>query len=294
MIQIEGQKMSKSRNVFVTWRHALEQYGADGLRATLALAADGMDDADWKAKNAEDISSKIDSLFPFIEKALAASTEREPELSDRWLLSVVHGRIDSATKSLEEMKIRKALSVALLDVWNDIRWYLRRAEKPRYDTLKMVFETWIRLVAPFIPFAAEELNSRMGNKGLITTADWPSVVDFPLDEEAEVSELLVAKVIEDARNLLKIIKEQKTRLTIYVASDTAYGFFLALADSEKGGAANRGEVIRKYASSGIKPERVIKLHYELGQELVRRLTSPREFRRVRGPEETARPSSRTR
>ncbi len=95
MIQIEGQKMSKSRNVFVTWRHALEQYGADGLRATLALAADGMDDADWKAKNAEDISAKIDSLFPFIEKALAASTEREPELSDRWLLSVVHGRIET-------------------------------------------------------------------------------------------------------------------------------------------------------------------------------------------------------
>jgi leucyl-tRNA synthetase len=277
MIQIEGQKMSKSRNIFITWRHALEQYGADGLRATLALAADGMDDADWKAKNAEDISAKIDSLFPFIEKALAASADREPQLSDRWLLSVVHGRIDLATKSLEEMKIRKALSVALLDVWNDIRWYMRRAEKPRYDTLKMVFETWIRLVSPFIPFAAEELNSRMGNKGLITTADWPSTSDFPLDEEAEVSELLVAKVIEDARNLLKIIKERKTRLTIYAASDTAYGFFLALADTEKGGAGNRGEVIRKYASSGIKPDRVIKLQYELGQELVRRLTLLGDF-----------------
>jgi leucyl-tRNA synthetase len=277
MIQIEGQKMSKSRNVFVTWRHALEQYGADGLRATLALAADGMDDADWKAKNAEDISAKIDSLFPFIEKALSASTERAPDLSDRWLLSIIHGRIDLTTKSLEEMKVRKALSVALLDVWNDIRWYLRRSEKPRHDTLKAVFETWIRLVAPFIPFAAEELNSRMGNKGLITTADWPSVVDYPLDEEAEVSELLVAKVIEDARNLLKIIKERKTRLTIYVASDTAYGFFLALADTDKGGAGNRGEVIRKYAASGIKPDRVIKLHYELGQELVRRLVLLGEF-----------------
>jgi len=277
MIQIEGQKMSKSRNVFITWRHALERYGADGLRATLALAADGMDDADWKAKNAEDISSKIDSLFPFIEKALASSSERKPDLSDRWLLSVVHGRIDLATKSLEEMKIRKALSVAMLDVWNDIRWYLRRSDKPRYGTIKMVFETWIRLVAPFIPFAAEELNSRMGNKGLITTADWPSVVDFPHDEEAEVSELLVAKVIEDARNLLKIIKEKKTRLTIYVASDTAYGFFLGLADTEKGGAGKRGDVIRKYASSGIKPERVIKLQYELGQDLVQRLVLLGEF-----------------
>jgi len=272
MIQIEGQKMSKSRNVFITWRHALDQYGADGLRATLALAADGMDDADWKAKNAEDISNKVDSLYPFIEKALAGATERKPELSDRWLLSVVHGRIDVATKSLEEMKLRKALSVALLDVWNDVRWYLRRSEKPRYQTLRLVFETWIRLVAPFIPFAAEEVNSRMGNKGLITTADWPSVVDFPHDEEAEVSELLVTKVIEDARNLLKIIKEKKARLTIYVSSKTASDYFFDLAKSEKAG-ADRGEVIRKYASSGIKPDRVMKLRYELGQELVDRLAS---------------------
>ncbi len=277
MIQIEGQKMSKSRNVFITWRHALEQYGADGLRATLALAADGMDDADWKAKNAEDISAKIDSLFPFIEKGLAVATERRPELSDRWLLSVIHGRIEATTKSLEEMKIRKALSIALLDVWNDIRWYLRRTEKPRYETLKSVFETWIRLVAPFVPFAAEELNKKMGNKGLITTADWPSAVDFPLDEEAEVSELLVAKVIEDARNLLKIIKERKSRLTIYVSSDVASEYFLELAKSEKLGAGGRGEVIRKYASSGIKPERVIKLQHELGEGLVARLSSLKAF-----------------
>ena len=271
MIQIEGQKMSKSRNVFITWRHALERYGADGLRATLALAADGMDDADWKAKNADDISGKVDSLYPFIEKALGSASERKPDLSDRWLLSVVHGRVEVATKSLEEMKLRKALSVALLDVWNDVRWYLRRWESPRYDTLKLVFETWIRLVAPFIPFAAEEINSKMGNKGLISTADWPSIVDFPLDDEAEVSELLVAKVVEDARNLLKIIKEKKSRLTIYVSSKTASDYFFELSKSDKAGASNRGDVIRKYASSGIKPERVIKLQHELGQELVERL-----------------------
>jgi leucyl-tRNA synthetase len=277
MMQIDGQKMSKSRNVFFTWRQALDRYGADGLRVTLALAADGMDDADWKAKNAEDISAKIDSLFPFIEKTVANSVERPLELSDRWLVSVVHGRIEVATKSLEEMKIRKALSVAFLDLWNDVRWYLRRAERPRRQTIDLVFETWIRLVAPFMPFAAEELNKNMGNKGLITTADWPSPVDFPLDETAEVSELLVAKVIEDARNLLRIIKEQKKRLTIYVSSDVAAQYFLELAKSEKSETANRGDVIRKYASSGIKPERVIKLKHELGEELVGRLSSLEDF-----------------
>src|SRR4029077_670280 len=133
------------------------------------------------------------------------------------------------------------------------------------------------LVAPFIPFKAEELNKKMGNKGLITTADWPSVVDFPLDEAAEVSELLVAKVIEDARNLLKIIKERKQRLTIYVSSDAASAYFLELAKADQGGAGSRGDVIRKYASSGIKPDRVIKLQHELGEGLVARLSSLMKF-----------------
>jgi leucyl-tRNA synthetase len=131
-----------------------------------------------------------------------------------------------------------------------------------------------------MPFAAEELNRKMGNKGLITTADWPSPVDFPLDEGAEVSELLVAKVIEDARNLLKIIKEQKKRLTIYVSSDLATQYFLELAKVERSKAADRGDVIRKYASSGIKPEKVIKLQHELGGELVGRLSSLEKFDEV--------------
>jgi leucyl-tRNA synthetase len=272
MIQIEGQKMSKSRSVFVTWRQALETYGADALRATLALAADGMDDADWKAKNAEDMRFKVESIFQFVEKSLAEGVRREPDRLDGWLLSVVRQRIETATASLETMRLRRALSTALLDTWNDIRWYLRRSGKPRHQTLKQVFETWIRLLSPFVPFAAEELNKRMGNRGLITTADWPSAQDFPKDEEAEVSELLVIKVIEDARNLLKIIKEQKKTLTLYVASDRAREYFIGLARASREG-KDRGEVIKKYSATGIKPERIIKLQHELGDELMERLTS---------------------
>jgi len=267
MIEIEGQKMSKSRNVFVTWRQALETYGADALRATLALAADGMDDADWKSKNAEDMKFKIDSLFPFVERSLRDSERREPDHLDGWLISVMRHRIETVTESAETMKMRKALSVALLDVWNDIRWYLRRGTVPRRETLELVSETWVRLLSPFIPFAAEELNKRLGARGLISTADWPSTAEFPEDKTAETAEMLVSNVIEDARNLLKIVKEPKKSLNLYVCSDDARSYFLELyrVQKEQG---DRGPVIRKYAATGIKPERVIKLQYELGEELM--------------------------
>ena len=270
MIQIEGQKMSKSRGVFVTWRQALELYGADALRATLALAADGMDDADWKSKNAEDLKFKIESLFAFIEKSLRDTEKRDEDHLDRWLVSVMRHRIETVTASIETMKIRKALSVALLDVWNDIRWYLRREEKPRRQTLELVIETWIRLLSPFIPFAAEELNQRLGGKGMITTADWPSTIEFPEDTAAETAEMLVNSVLDDARNLLKIIKDSKRSLNLYVRSDDARAYFLELYRVQKEH-GDRGSVIKKYAGTGIKPEKVIKLQYELGAELVERL-----------------------
>ena len=123
----------------------------------------------------------------------------------------------------------------------------------------------------------------MGNKGLITTADWPSVVDFPLDEAAEVSELLVAKVIEDARNLLKIIKEQKKRLTIYVASDVASEYFLELAKSEKGGRKpGRGhQEVRLFRDKAREGDQApIRARRRAGREAL----LSREVRRVRRPE----------
>ncbi len=276
MIEIEGQKMSKSRSIFVTWRQALDRYGADALRATLALAADGMDDADWKVKNAEDNQFKIDSLFSFIEKAMRESEKREPNHLDNWLLSMTHRRVEAVTASLEIMRTRRALSIALLEMWNDIRWYLRRSEKPRRKTLELVFAAWIRLLSPFTPFASEELNKRMGGKGLLSTADWPSPVDFAINEEAEIAELLVNTVIEDGRNLLKIIKEKKTTLNVYTSSDEAYLYFAELYEAQRAG-GNRGEVIKKYAATGIKPERIIKRQHELGDELTAKLVSVKGF-----------------
>ncbi len=40
---------------------------------------------------------------------------------------------------------------------------------------------------------------------------------------------------------------------------------------------NRGDVIKKHAGTGIRPERVIKLQHELGEELVARISSISEF-----------------
>ncbi len=276
MIQIEGKKMSKTKGNFVTWRTALEKYGADGFRLALALTADGMDDADWRDRSAEDAKGKVESLIPFVKKSLRSAAIRKEGELDSWLVSSVHRRIVAATEAMEQMKIRRASATIFLDFWNDVRYYIHRTDKPRKQTLTDVFGAWVRMMSPFTPFMAEDLNHELGGRGLVAQADWPSPKDFPLDEEAELAEDTINRVIEDARNILKVVKGPKSKLNVYVASETAKSYFfeLAVAKQKK---ENIGSIMKKYGSLRIQPDRVFRLTFELGEDALAKVLSHKGF-----------------
>ncbi|MCS6788211.1 MAG: leucine--tRNA ligase, partial [Aigarchaeota archaeon] len=52
MVRVEGQEMHKSKGNFIPIKAAIARYGADATRLTLLLAAEDMDDPDWRDKNA--------------------------------------------------------------------------------------------------------------------------------------------------------------------------------------------------------------------------------------------------
>jgi leucyl-tRNA synthetase len=270
MIQIEGQKMSKTKGNFVTWKAAMEQFGPDAYRLALALTADGMDDADWRARSAEDSKARVDALIPFVKKSLRGSVRREPDTTDSWLLSAINRRLTAIAEAIDSMKIRRAASIAYLETWNDIRYYLRRSAKPRRQTLQLVFGAWVRMIAPFTPFVAEELHRELGGKGLVSQAGWPSLKDFPVDQEAELAELAVSRVIEDCRSLLKVLKGPKRKITVYVASSEVRRLFIELAKAKK---EDIGAILKKHTAAGVDTSKLFRLKYELGDDLVAKLAS---------------------
>jgi len=275
MIQVEGKKMSKTRGNFMTWKSALETYGADAYRLSLALIADGMDDADWRAKSAEEARARVDSVIPFVKKTLSESKSRKPSLLDSWLISLTNRRIGSIVEAMDGMKVRRAAAEAYLDMWNDVRWYVHRCE-PRRQTLVDFFTAWVRVISIFTPFVAEELNRELGAKGLVCQADWPSPADYPVNELAELSESVVNRVLEDARNVLKVVKSQKKTLNVYTTSDSARSYFDQLMKSREKG-EKVGEVVKRFSSLRITPDRVFKIQYEVGEELLRKLASNPSF-----------------
>ena len=195
---------------------------------------------------------------------------------DDWLYSTINRRIIIVTQAMEMMKMRRASSAAFLDMWNDVRRYLRRSKTPRRQTLTDVFEAWVKLMSPFTPFLGEDLHRELGGKGLVCQADWPSLKDFPVDDRAELGETLVDRVIEDARNVIKVVKGNKGTMNVYVASDVTRNYFFDLLAARQKN-ENVGAIVRKYGNLKSPPDRLFKLAYELGEELMARMVANRKL-----------------
>jgi leucyl-tRNA synthetase len=215
-------------------------------------------------------------LVPFVRKSLKSSVKRERDVLDSWLLSSLNRRISSVTQSLDEMRVRRASATAFLEIWNDIRWYIHRSNRPNRQTLSDCFDAWARLIAPFTPFMAEELHHELGGKGLVSQADWPSLKDFPVDEGAELAEIAIGRVLEDARNVLKVVRGPRAALNIYVASDGARSYFLEMISARRK-KEDVGVILKKFTALKIQPDRVFKLAFELGDGLLAKFTSQRQF-----------------
>jgi leucyl-tRNA synthetase len=168
MLMIEGKQMHKSKGNFITMKNAVDRYGADATRCALLLAAEGMDDPDWRADNVIDVQNKLESLARFAEDILVTAKNDEYQHLEQWLLSKLQQQIAAVTVSLDELKTRTALQVALFEVWNNIRWYTQRKGKTDSTTLREVVKVWLRLLAPFAPFTCEEVWSKSGEAGFIS------------------------------------------------------------------------------------------------------------------------------
>ncbi|KYH39987.1 MAG: putative leucyl-tRNA synthetase, partial [Candidatus Bathyarchaeota archaeon B26-2] len=230
MLTIEGEKMSKSKGNFITLKRAVTQYGADVTRLTLLLSAQDLDDPDWREENARSIDAKLKALRNFVLEISSRSGEAEESHLDRWLTGAIQNRIKEVTDALTTLKTRTAAEVALFEVWNDIKWYLRRVEKPNPSLLKEITEIWVRLLAPFAPFICEELWHILGGEGFVSTAPWPKYDPSRIDVQAEEAESLIKGLMGDTSNIMRATKIEPKKVTYYVAASWKWKTYLKVME----------------------------------------------------------------
>jgi leucyl-tRNA synthetase len=225
MLMIEGKQMHKSKGNFVTMKNAVEQYGADATRCALLLGAESMDDPDWRSENAADIQSKLESLYAFVSGIINQTENDDNEHMEKWLISRLQHRVEDVTQNLEELKTRTALEIALFEVWNDFRWYLRRKGNIKAKILHDALEVWLKLLAPFAPYTCEELWNFGREKPFISLAKWPTADKAKVDLHAEEQENLLVDLIEDTLNVLKATKITPSKVCYYTAAGWKWKVF---------------------------------------------------------------------
>jgi len=248
MLMIEGKQMHKSKGNFVTMKNAVDKYGADATRCALLLGAEGMDDPDWRGDNAADIQGKLESLHRLALDIFEKAKGDEVGHLEKWLLSKMQQRIGGVTRSLDELKTRTALEIALFEVWNDFRWYARRKGEAQAKAVQEALEVWLRLLAPFAPHICEELWSACGKENFISVTDWPRVDAGKIDVLAEERETLLTELIDDTLNVLRATKISPTRVCYYTAADWKWRVYRGILEKSVQGEVKVNEVMKSLAA----------------------------------------------
>ena len=157
-----------------------------------------------------------------------------PAPIDRWIISRVQEHIREVTRAMENFQTRQALQEAFFGLESDLKWYRRRLGGELTggkETLQEIGSTWVRLLAPIIPFTAEELWKEMGHNELISFASWPEADESKIDISAEIGEDLLTRTVEDIESLLRIIKMKPQQITICVSPEWKWEIFKMIASA---------------------------------------------------------------
>lgn len=231
-LNIEGEKISTSRDYAVWLEEYLEKFPPDPLRYCLASIAPESKDSDfsWKDFQTRNNSELVGILGNFINRSLTFIDKhfdrRIPEQKqlgdlDNWILKRIAEAPMKVGDALERFELRQALK-AFMDIARDANKYFNDKEPWRtvredLDTCcttlnicAQVSKALAILMEPFLPFSAEKLWKFLNLKGEVHQQNWFDAGKEPIPAGHQLAkpEILIAK-IED-----KVIEAEVDKLRV--------------------------------------------------------------------------------
>ncbi|MFB6071976.1 MAG: leucine--tRNA ligase [Halobacterium sp.] len=250
---LEGEAMSSSSGHVVLPSDAIEAYGADTVRFFLLHSAEPWQDFDWRddavADTRDQLARFYDRAADVVERTGDVGDRGDVDLAriDRWLLSKLQSTVRDATEALEGFQTRKASQAAFYDVEEHLTWYRKRADLDREGARwirRAVLETRLRLLAPVVPFLANELHEQLTGEAA-DAADWPEPDPDLESERVEAEERLVASLADDVREVVDVTGTDPDRVTVYTAADWKQTVYETVRETGPDVGAVMGEVMER-------------------------------------------------
>ena len=219
----EGQKMSKSKgNVIAPW-DVLNAHGADAFRWYLYTATPPGQERRFSSELVgEVIRSFTLTLWNVYSFFVTYANLDKPTLTtapiatsdlDRWLLSELNVLVRDVTAAYENYDVTNATRPIEAFVEKMSTWYLRRSRRrfwksesdsdkqAAYSTLYTALVTVSKLLAPAMPFLADELYQNLvrpvdeSAPESVHLAQWPEVLPEMIDESLNRDMALVMRLV---------------------------------------------------------------------------------------------------
>lgn len=187
----DGAKMSKSKGNVVFQTEISDKYGIDTARLFLMFVSSPDKQMEWTDEGVEGSFRIINRLIRLKEKIAKSSNPKQD--------NKINAAIKNITESIDRFEYPKAVVsiIEVLDYCSD-------------EISKSNYESLLKLISPFCPHIAEELWHEIGNKTFISAEKWPVCDEKKINPELERQEMMSDKLVEDIKNILKIIREKGT------------------------------------------------------------------------------------
>jgi isoleucyl-tRNA synthetase len=218
VVDAQGDKMSKSKdNVIDPWA-VINNYGADALRWYMLVSTTGEDNHRFSTKMLEETIRKFFltlwntySFFTlyanidcFAPQPLTADSDQPKAFTvlDSWIISELNRLVSEVSKLMDSYNPTSATRRIEGFIDNLSNWYVRRnrrrfwksesdADKlAAYTTLHQCLVTLSQLLAPFVPFIAEELYQNLFRSVNPEARESVHLTDFPIADETKINDKL--------------------------------------------------------------------------------------------------------
>jgi leucyl-tRNA synthetase len=245
--------MSSSKGHVILPGEAIEKFGADTTRFFLLNSAEPWQDYDWREDQVQNTHDQLRRFWTraedTIDREVPDGAGDELQHIDRWLLSKLQATIEEATAALDRFETRTASQTAFYNFEEHLKWYRRRADLDRPGaawTLREVLRTRLRLLAPFVPFMANELHEQLTGEPAEDAA-WPEPDPEVQSPVTEAREQLVEDVLDDINDIVDVTGTDPDRIRLYTAADWKHTVFETVREVGPDVGAVMGKVMQSEA-----------------------------------------------
>ena len=196
-LNVQIEKMSKSRFNVINPNDVIDNYGADALRLYLLFIGPVTASTPWQDAGVEGVYRFLQRVWRLIidedsgelsEKLTDAAGATEPEL---W--RELHKTIKQVTEDTESIdKMNTAISQMMI--------FVNTATQAK-SLPKEILKIFLHLLSPYAPHIAQELWHRLGETGFIALSQWPAHDESVL---TSATVTIVAQVNGKLRNRLEL------------------------------------------------------------------------------------------